>query len=55
MYCHRGLVSLVIGGTYQSLGTRLWMPVLGYVESIVAIIYVFVLFIHFNNIICDQL
>ena len=53
-----GLVSLVVGGTYQSLGTRLWMPVLGYVESNLQLsmylFYSFILIISFV-ISCDKL
>ena len=58
VYCHRGLVSLVIGGTYQSLWTRLWMPVLGYVESNLQLsmylFYSFILIIS-SVINCDKL
>ena len=58
MYCHRGLVSLMVGGTYQSLGTRLWMPVLGYVESNLQLsMYLFYLFILIISFVisCDKL
>ena len=58
VYCYRGLVSLMVGGTYQSLGTRLWMPVLGYVESNLQLsmylFYLFILIISFV-ICCDKL
>ena len=58
VYCHRRLVSLVGGGTSQSLGTRLWMPVLRYVESNLQLslylFYIVILVISFL-ISCDKL
>ena len=52
------LVSLVVGSTTLSLGTRLWMPVLGYVESnlhlSLYLFYLFILIISFL-ISCDKL
>ena len=53
-----GWCRLWLGGTSQSLGTRLWMPVLRYVESNLQLsmylFYLFILMISFL-ISCDKL
>ena len=51
-------MSLEGGGTSQSLGTRLWMPVLRYVESNLQLsLYLFYLFILVISFLisCDKL